>query len=103
MEIYTAGEEKEILVWGGSPFNYNYLAKYKLKANKNGIIHLIFIDDFNLLASGGKDNSLFFLDYNNKYNCIDIINFGYEILCMKYLKKRLIVSCKDGNINFINM
>ena len=103
MEIYTAGEEKDIYVWGGSPINYNYIPKFKFKAHKNGTKHLIFIDDFNLLVSGGKDNNLCFWDYNNKYACIDTLDLGYEILCMKYIKKRLIVSCSDGNINFINM
>ena len=104
MEIYTAGEEKEIFVWGGSPHNYNYIPKHKFKtAHKNGIKHLMFVEDYNLVVSGGKDNKLCFWDYNNKYACVETLDFGYDILCIKYIKKRLIVSCNVGNINFINM
>ena len=103
MEIFMAGEEEEIFVWGGSPINYNYNPKYKFKGHKNGINNLLFISDFNLLASGGKDQNLCFWDYKNKYSCVGKIYFGYDILCMKYFKKRLMVSCSDGNINFINM
>ena len=102
-EIYTGGEEEEILVWGGSPRNYNYIPKLKFKGNKKGITHLLFIGDFNSLISCGKDYCLYFFDYNNNYSCVEKIYFEYKILCVKYLKKRLIISCSDGNINFINM
>ena len=103
MEIYTAGDDMEILVWGGSPKNYNYIPKNKIKVNKKNINHLFFVGDFNLLVSGSKDNCLCFWDCNNNYACVDTIDFGSEIKCLKYLEKRLMVSCSDGNINFINM
>ena len=103
MEIYMAGEEDNILIWGGSPKNYNYIPKHKFKGHRNGTNHLLFISDFNLLMSGGKDKYLCFWDYNNNYSCVNKINLYYDILCIKYLKKRLMVSCSDGNINFINM
>lgn len=103
MEIYSGGEGEDILVWGGSRWNYNYIPKFKFKTHKNGINHLIFIEDFNLVVSGGKDNFLCFWDYNNKYSCVDKTNFEFKILCIKYTKKRLIISCSDGNIIFINM
>ena len=58
MEIYAGGEFEDILVWGGSPRNYNYIPKLKFKGHKNGINHLIFVEDFTLLVSGGKDNNI---------------------------------------------
>jgi WD40 repeat protein len=105
MEIYTAGTMEEIMVWGGAafPLNYNYMPKFKFFGCKKGIKIIDFIDDCDIIVCCGKDEILKFFDWNNNYACVEEIDLGSNIKNAKYIKKRLIVSCDDGNIHFINM
>ena len=105
MEIYIAGSMGEITVWGGDafPLNYNYIPKFKFSSCKKGVKMIEFIDDFDILVSCGKDEVIKFFDWNNNFACVEEINFGREILNFKYYKKRLVISCDDGNIHFVNM
>jgi len=105
MEIYTAGTMEEIMVWGGAafPLNYNYIPKFKFFCCKKGVKFIEFVDDCDILVSCGRDEIIRFFDWNNNYACVDEINFGSEIRNLKYYKKRIMVSCDDGNIHFINM
>ena len=105
MEIYTAGSMGEITVWGGDgfPLNYSYIPKFKFLSCKKGVKMIEFIDDFDILVSCGKDEVIKFFDWNNNFACVEEINLGREILNFKYYKKRLVISCDDGNIHFVNM
>ena len=103
MEIFTAGENMEIIVWENTKSNFNYKPKVKILAHKKSIDKIYYIDEYNLLVSGGRDNCLCFFDCNNNYSCVNTIEFGSQIYCLKYYKKRLVVSCSDGNILFINI
>ena len=105
MEIYTAGTNEDITVWGGAafPLNYNYIPKFKFDGCLTGINILDFIDEFDILVACGRGGSVKFFDWNNKYYCVEEIYFGKEILNAKYFKKRFLISCKDGNIHFVNM
>ncbi len=103
MEIFTGGDNMEIVVWADAKYNFNYKPKIKILAHKKSINKLFYVDDFNLLVSGGKDNCLCFFDCHNNYACVNTIEFGSYIYCLRYYKKRLVVSCADGNIVFINL
>lgn len=105
MEIYTAGNDEDIMVWGGAafPLNYNYVPKFKFSGCYKGIKILEFIDDFDVLVGCGRDGIVKFFDWNNNYYCVEDINLGSEIMNAKYIKKRFLASCLDGNIHFINM
>ena len=105
MEIYTAGTREDITVWGGAafPLNYNYVEKIKFNACKKGVKILEFIEDCDIIVSCGRDNIIKFFDWNNNYACVEEINLGSEIKNAKYIQKKFIVSCIDGNIHFINV
>ena len=105
MEIYTAGTTEDVMIWGGAafPLNYNYIPKSKFFCCKKGIKLLEYIDDFDTLVSCGRDEVIKFFDWNNNYAWVEKIYLGSEIRNWKYVKSRLIVSCGDGNIHFINM
>ena len=104
-EIYTAGTREDIIVWGGAafPLNYNYVEKIKFDACKKGVKIIEFIEDCDIIASCGRDNIIKFFDWNNNYACVEEIFIGSEIKNAKYIYKRFIVSCIDGNIHFINV
>ena len=105
MEIYTAGTSEEIMVWGGAafPLNYNYVPKFKFISCKKGVKIIEFIEDCDIIVSCGRDNIVRFFDWNNHYVCVDEIDLGSEIKNAKYIERRLIVSCDDGNIHFIDV
>ena len=105
MEIYTAGNMEEIMVWGGAafPLNYNYAPKLKFFSCKKGVKIIEFIEDYDIVVSCGRDNIIKFFDWNNNYANVEEINLGSDIKKMKYIKKRLVISCEDGNIHFVNM
>ena len=99
LDIISAGEDKNIVIWS-KIFNTNnknieYKVKTILKGHDDSVLSLLFIVEKKYLISGSKD----------------VLNeLNTEIYCLKYNfvkyninKNVLICSCEDGNIYFIDI
>ena len=114
-EIISAGEDQYIIIWDKF-FNTNnkkieYKVKKILKGHTDFIYTLLFVNEYQYLISGSKDETIRVWDYKNNYKCIDKINdLNTGITCLKYNyinfninKYVLIASCEDGSIYFIDI
>ena len=105
-EIFTAGEDLDILVWSTPKGIEEFHEKKALKGHKKRISSLAFADEYDYLISGSDDKTLRIWDLKNieDITCIKVISdLMSQIDFLFYLDNRLIVGCEDGVISFIKM
>ena len=105
-EIFSGGEDLDIVVWTTETNIERYQEKKALKGHTKRISSLNFAEDYNYLLSGSDDKTLRIWDLKNieDIQCIKIIkDLMSAIDFMLYLENRLIVGCEDGVISFIKM
>ena len=105
-EIFSGGEDLNIIVWTTSKDVENYEEKKALKGHTKRISSLAFADDYNYLLSGSDDKTLriWHLKDIEDIQCIKVIkDMMSAIDFLLYLDNRLLVGCEDGVISFIKM
>jgi len=105
-EIFSGGNDLEIIVWITNKNVEDYEESKALKGHTKRISSLAFADDYNYLLSGSDDKTLRIWDLKDNENiqCIKIIkDLLSPIDFLLYLDNRLIVGCEDGVISFIKM
>ena len=105
-EIFSGGEDLDIVVWITNKEIEDYEEKKALKGHTKRISSLAFADDFNYLLSGSDDKTLRIWNLKDieDIQCIKIIkDMMSAIDCLLYVDNRLLVGCEDGVISFIKM
>ena len=105
-EIFSGGNDLEIIVWITNKNVEDYEESKALKGHTKRISSLAFADDYNYLLSGSDDKTLRIWDLKDNENiqCIKIIkDLLSPIDFLLYLDNRLMVGCEDGVISFIKM
>ena len=105
-EIFSGGNDLEIIVWITNKGVEDYEESKALKGHTKRISSLAFADDYNYLLSGSDDKTLRIWDLKDNENiqCIKIIkDLLSPIDFLLYLDNRLMVGCEDGVISFIKM
>ena len=105
-EIFSGGEDLDIIVWATEKGLEGYEEKKALKGHTKRISSLAFADDYHYLLSGSDDKTLRIWDLKNieDIQCIKVIkDLNSAIDFLLYLENRLLVGCEDGIISFIKM
>ena len=105
-EIFSGGEDLDIIVWTTEKDIEKYEEKKCLKGHTKRISSLAYADDYNYLLSGSDDKTLRIWDLKNieDIQCIKVIkDLMSPIDLLLYLENRLLVGCEDGMISFIKM
>ena len=105
-EIFSGGEDLNIIVWSTEKGIEKYEEIKALKGHTKRVSSLAYADDFNYLLSGSDDKTLRVWDTKNieDIQCIKIIkDMMSPVDFLLYLENRLIVGCEDGLISFIKM
>ena len=105
-EIFSGGEDLDIIVWTTETNIEGYEEEKALKGHSKRISSLAFADDYNYLLSGSDDKTLRIWDLKNieDIQCIKVLkDLMSPIDFLLYLNNRLIVGCEDGVISFIKM
>jgi WD40 repeat protein len=105
-EIFSGGEDLDIIVWTTEKDIEKYEEKKCLKGHTKRISSLAYADDYNYLLSGSDDKTLRIWDLKNieDIQCIKVIkDLMSPIDLLSYLENRLLVGCEDGMISFIKM
>ena len=105
-EIFSGGEDLDIIVWTTEKDIEKYEEKKCLKGHTKRISSLAYADDYNYLLSGSDDKTLRIWDLKNieDIQCIKVIkDLMSPIDLLLYLENRLLVGCEDGMISLIKM
>ena len=105
-EIFSGGEDLDIIVWTTEKDIEKYEEKKCLKGHTKRISSLAYADDYNYLLSGSDDKTLRIWDLKNieDIQCIKVIkDLMSPIDLLLYLENRLLVGCENGMISFIKM
>jgi len=105
-EIFSGGEDLDIIVWTTESNIEGYEEKKALKGHTKRISSLAFADDYNYLLSGSDDKTLRIWDIKNieDIQCIKVLKDLMSPLdFLLYTNNRLMVGCEDGVISFIKM
>ena len=105
-EIFSGGEDLNIIVWSTEKDIAKYEEIKALKGHTKRVSSLAYAEDFNYLLSGSDDKTLRIWDTKNieDIQCIKIIkDMMSPVDLLLYLENRLIVGCENGMISFIKM
>lgn len=101
--VFSGSDDSLIGVWQTTN-QFSYSTKVVLKGHLKSVVCMVFCDNLSYLVSGSDDKTIRVWDTQDAYNCVKIIDtLNSEIDCLRYARNRLMASCEDGNINFINM
>ena len=98
--VFSAGDDTTIRIWSID----DYSEVQVLEEHKKSIAALVYIDHYSYLVSGSDDMMIKFYNSKSNFECVKTITtIKSEIDCLKYAKNRVLASCEDGNIYFINV
>ena len=101
--IFSGSDDKNLIIWEMNENNF-FIVKKILKGHLKSIVSVLYIEKLKYLCSGSDDKTIRIWNEENDFNCIKIIeSINCEVDSLKYARNRLMVSCEDGNIYFINM
>ena len=101
--IFSGSDDKNLIIWEKDKDDF-FNPKKILKGHLKSIVSVLYIEKLKYLCSGSDDKTIRIWNEENDFNCIKIIqSINCEVDSLKYARNRLMVSCEDGNIYFINM
>ena len=101
--IFSGSDDRSIIIWEKDNEGIFYPTK-NLQGHLKSVVSVLYIEKLKYLCSGSDDKTIRIWDEEQNFNCIKTINsINCEVDTFKYSRNRLLVSCEDGNIFFINM
>ena len=98
--IFSGSDDTTVRIWNAS----NHKIVKVLKENKQSVSAVLYVDMYSYLVTGSDDKMLKFYSGNNNFEWVKTIDtLLSEIVCLKYAGSRVLVSCQDGNVYFINI
>lgn len=98
--IFSGGDDTTVRIWNAS----SHKIVKVLKENKQSVSAVLYVDAHSYLVTGSDDKMLKFYSGKNNFEWVKTIDtLLSEIVCLKYAGSRVLVSCQDGNVYFINI
>ena len=98
--IFSGGDDTTVRIWNAS----SQKVVKVLKENKQSVSAVLYVDLHSYLVTGSDDKMLKFYSGKNNFEWVKTIDtLLSEIVCLKYAGSRVLVSCQDGNVYFINI
>ena len=101
--IFSGSEDKSIIIWSKSLKKENYFQKKILRGHDKSVDCLVYVKQNNYLCSGSADRTIRIWDKEKDFDCIRIIYTNYENFSLQFGGNRLISTCEDGSIIFIDL
>ena len=98
--VFSGGDDTTINIWSFE----DYSLVQTIEEHTKSVAALAYIETYSYLVSGSDDMTIKFFNSKSKFQCIkSITTIKSEIDCLKYAKNRILASCEDGNVFFINV
>lgn len=98
--VFSGADDTTIKIWSLE----DYSLERTIEEHKKSVAALAYIETYSYLVSGSDDMTIKFYSSKSQFQCIkSITTIKSEIDCLKYAKNRIMASCEDGNVFFINV
>ena len=98
--IFSGSDDLTVRIWNAT----DHKTVKVIKDNQQSVTAVLYVDPFAYLVTGSDDKMLKFYNGKNNFEWVKTIDtLLSEIVCLKYAGSRVLASCQDGNVFFINI
>ena len=98
--VFSGSDDTTVRIWNAA----THKVVKVLKENSQSVTAVLYVDPYAYLVTGSDDKMLKFYNGKSNFEWVKTIDtLMSEIVCLKYAGARVLASCQDGNVFFINV